>query len=173
MDFLKRPLLTIALLLLAVFINDYILENFMFPGNQFGWISGLFCTVEIIFLSYCITMVVSLKGLFQFFRFLFSKNADKELNLVDPQTVTWPIIVAAILYGLFAGIILFFATKGEDFLMSMLQGLVLSFVWGMVYRYFWKRGDLLWLVDWLYVDEDEAGFEPEEEKDKNKKDNWD
>src|SRR6478735_3053852 len=168
MDFIKRPLITITVLIVAIFVNDYLLENVLFTGNEFKWISGLFCTVEIVFLSYCITMVLGLKGLITFIRSIVSKS-KKDIDLVEPTTVQWPIIVASFLYGIFTGIIIYFPAKGYSFIESVLSCTALSMAWGLVYVFFWKRGDLLWFLDWLYVDVHEANFEEEkEEKDKSK-----
>lgn len=167
MKFVIRPLATIAILIIAVYANDYLLENVLFIGNEFNWISGLFSTVEIVFLSYCIAMVLGLKGLVTFIRSLVSKS-DKEVKFVEPTSVRWPIILASLLYGVFSGIILFFPVKGFSFLECLASGTALSMAWGLVYLFFWKRGDLLWLLDWLYTDEDQASFEEEEEEEKDK-----
>ena len=163
MNLIKRPLITIAILIIAAFLNDYLFENVFFVGNKFGWISRLFCMIEIVFVSYCLTMVMGFKGLLYFIKTLFSK--DKELaDLEEAKQVSWPIYVASVLYGFFAGIIIYFSTDGCSFISCVLNATALSVLWGFVYRFFWKRGDLYWLLNWLYVDEHEANFEEEEEE---------
>jgi hypothetical protein len=161
MSLIKRPLVTIAILIIAFFLNDYLLENVFFTGNSYKWVSVLFSTVEIIFLSYCLTMVIGLKGLIRFFKSILSK--DKEgTEPVEATHVSWPIQVASVLYGIFAGVIVYFPTDGYSFFSCLLSCTALSIAWGFVYLFFWKRGDLLWLLNWLYVEEHESDFERED-----------
>ena len=70
--------ITFVILIVASILNDYLLEDLLFPNNTFSFINKFFTALELVFLTFSIKVLFAFKALGFLFRALLGKDPKLE-----------------------------------------------------------------------------------------------